>query len=61
MGMWMTSCTGSVRGGFGGIWKKSQLVELSPASGDDGWLSLARGGLATGEHVVGEGQMEKPE
>ena len=25
-GMWMTSCTGSERGGFGGIWKKS--VEL---------------------------------
>ena len=21
--MWMTSCTGSVRGGFGGIWEKS--------------------------------------
>ena len=29
--------------GFGGFWK-SQLVELRPASGDDGWLSLARGG-----------------
>ena len=26
-GMWMTSCTGSVRGGFGEIWK-SQLVEF---------------------------------
>ena len=22
--MWMTSCTGSVRGGFGGIWRKSE-------------------------------------
>ena len=24
-GMWMTSCTGSERGEFGGIWKKSEL------------------------------------
>ena len=36
------------------------LVELSPASGEDGWLSLAHGGLATGAHVLGE-QMKKPE
>ena len=28
-GMWMTSCTGSVRGGFWGIWKKS-VVEFCP-------------------------------
>ena len=28
--MWMTSCTGSVRGGLWGIWKKS--VELSVAA-----------------------------
>ena len=39
-------------GGFGGFWK-SQLVELSPASEEDGWLSLARGGLATGAHEMG--------
>ena len=26
--MWMTSCTGSVRGGFWGIWKKSVSWEL---------------------------------
>ena len=25
---------------------------MSPASGEDGWLSLARGGLATGAHVL---------
>ena len=30
--------------------KKS--VELSPASGEDGWLSLARRGLVSGAHVV---------
>ena len=29
------------RRGFGGFWK-SQLVELSSDSGEDGWLSLAR-------------------
>ena len=27
-GMWMTSCTESERGGFGGIWKKSVSSEL---------------------------------
>ena len=42
-------------GGFGGFWK-SQLVELSPASGEDGWLSLARRGLATGVHVLAGGR-----
>ena len=26
---------------------------MSPASGEDGWLSLARGGLATGAHEMG--------
>ena len=41
-----------VCGGFGGFWK-SQVVELSPASGEDGWLLLARGGLATGAHKMG--------
>ena len=39
-------------GGFGGFWK-SQLVELSPASEEDGWLSLARGGLGQVSHEVG--------
>ena len=38
-------------GGFWEIWK-SQLVELSPASEEDGWLSLARGGLATDAHEM---------
>ena len=33
------------RGGFGVFWK-SQLVKLKPASGEDGWLLLARGGFA---------------
>ena len=56
--MWMTSCTGSMRGGFGEIWKSQ---ELSPASEEDSWLSVARWGLATGAHVLGGGQMEKPE
>ena len=43
------------RGGFGGFWK-SQIVELSPASGEDGRLSLAMGA-----HEMGGGQMKKPE
>ena len=43
--MWMTSCTGSARGGFGGFWKK--WVELSPASEEDGWLS----GLAEARRI----------
>ena len=38
-----------------GILKK--LVELSSASGEDGWLSLARRSQAS---VDGEVQMEKP-
>ena len=46
------------------IFKKS--VELSSASGEEGWLSLARrsqaSGLVAGAARVGEGaQMEKPE
>ena len=45
----VTSRTGSVRR----ILKK--LFELSPASGEDCWLSLARGGLATGVHEMGGG------
>ena len=52
--MWMTSCTGGVFGGFWEIWK-SQLVELSPASEEDGWLSLARWGLVAGAHVIWSG------
>ena len=52
--MWMTSCPGSARK-RGGSWEfwKSQLVELSPASGEDCWLSLARGGLEQVSHGVG--------
>ena len=30
----------------------SQLVQLIPASGEDGWLSLARGGLVTVAHEM---------
>ena len=41
-------------GGFWGYWK-SQLVrvELSPASGEDSWLSLARGGALRAPHDMG--------
>ena len=49
-GMWMTSCTRSVHGGFWEIWK-SQLVELSPASEEDSWLSLVHCGLVSGAHL----------
>ena len=45
LGMWMTSCTGSVRGGFWGIWEK--WVSWVPGSEEDGWLS--------GPHVLGGG------
>ena len=52
--MGMTSYTGSVRGGFGGIWKKS--ISWVPGSEEDGWLSLARrsqsSGLVSGVHAV---------
>ena len=44
--MWMTSCTGSVHGGFEGIWKKSVSWELD--SEEEGWLSLARRSQASG-------------
>ena len=44
--MWMTSCTGSVRGGYWGIWK-NQWVE-NPDSEREGWLSLARRNQASG-------------
>ena len=43
----VTSRTGRAHGGFWEIWK-SQLVELSSASGEDGWLSLARRSQASG-------------
>ena len=49
-------------GRFGGFWK-SQLVELSSASGEDGWLSLARrsqaSGLVAGDTRVGGGADKK--
>ena len=43
-----------VRGGFWGF-RKSQLVELSPASGEDSWLSLARRGLGQVSHEIAGG------
>ena len=46
----MTSRTGSTRKILG-ILKK--VRELSPASGEGGWLSLARGGLAAGAQEMG--------
>ena len=42
-----------------GIFWKSRLVELSPAS-EEGWLLLARGGLRQVSHEMGV-QMKKPE
>ena len=39
-----------------GIFWKSQLVELKPASGEHGWLSLARGGLGKVSHEMGGGR-----
>ena len=48
--MWMTSCTGNARGGFGDFEKVS---ELNSASEEESWLSLAR------RDGVGA-QMEKP-
>ena len=47
----MTSRTGSAWRILG-FWK-SQLVELRPASGEDGWLSLARGGFRQVPHEIG--------
>ena len=40
---------------FGRFWK-SQLVEMRPASGEDGWLSLARGDLYGGCHTCLRGK-----
>ena len=51
--MWMTSYTGSVRGGFGGDFEK--VSELSPASEEDSWLSLARRGFFAGATRDGGG------
>ena len=48
----VTSRTGSARR-IWGILKKS--VELSPAPGEDGWLSLAHGGLGQVSHEMGGG------
>ena len=45
--MWMTSCTGSVRGGFWGFWKKSQLSWV-PGQEEDSWLSGQARGLVAG-------------
>ena len=58
MGNRATECgwrqASGAREGFGGILKKSvSWVELSSASGEDSWLSLAHGGLVTGAHVLG--------
>ena len=49
----VTSRTGSARR----IWGDLKKLELIPASGEDGWLSLARGDFA---HEMG-GQMKQPE
>ena len=46
----VTSRTGSARR-IWGIWRK--LVELRPAPGEDGWLSLARRGLGLVSHEMG--------
>ena len=48
--MWMTSCTGSACGGFGGFWKSQLSWDF--ASEEDGWLSWSRRGLVSGAHVV---------
>ena len=54
--MWMTSCTRSAcAGDFQRFWK-SRLVELSPATGKDGWFSLARGGLGQVSHEMEGGR-----
>ena len=50
----VTSRTESARRRFWGFWK-SHLVELSPASEEDGWLSLARETLWQVPHEMGGG------
>ncbi len=52
----VTSRTGSAED----LGNLKKLVELRPASGEDGWLSLARGGLGQVSHEMGGG-MKKPE
>ena len=54
----VTSHTRSARR-IWGILKKSVRVELSPALGEDGWLSLARRGLEQVSHELGGGTDEK--
>ena len=50
----MTSCTGSVPGGFGGNWEKS--VSGVFASEEEGWLSELAEALRRVPHVVVEGR-----
>ena len=50
----MTSCTGSALRILGDFEKVR--LELSPASEEDGWLSLARGGLGQVSHEMGGGR-----
>ena len=63
MGNWATECewhhAPEARVGFGDFEKIR--AELSPASEEDGWLSLARGGFGQVLHEMGGGQMKKPE
>ena len=49
-GVRVTSRTGR---GFWENLKKFSRVEMRPASGEDGWLSLARGGLGLVSHEIG--------
>ena len=64
----MTSRTGSAQRILGDFEKVSELrldterVEMRPASGEDGWFSLAGGDLCGGCHTCWRwGQMKKPE
>ena len=54
-GMWMTSCTGSVRGGFWGFEKKSKSRVL--ASEEDGWLSELAEALHGGGREGADGKV----
>ena len=62
MGNWDRECewrhAPEARGAFCEFWR--MLLELRPASGGDGWLSLARGGLGQASNERG-GLMKKPE
>ena len=55
--MWMTSFTGSARGGFWGFWKKSVGWVLRPKKKGD--FSRARSGLVAGATRVGGGDWWK--